>query len=1106
MSAHDTSWPPSIACRVPRHPRQIPRPRGVITRSPDTTTQCGCHTGKSSKGLGIRSCLDHHGGDLMVILESKIEKRAAAAKRCPAFTSINIEHVRQSLAEALLQIGKLEIFEEYTKHDITHIDGMFDILDFVITDKAVDAMTDADWLMLCLSVYLHDFGLVVTRTEFDKRAETDFPKFKYEVLHSTEDDYTDYRAALSGLSAESSEKFLYQEFVRQHHAARIRSWLSAKPDARIGNDPAVTLILQTLLTGIDPVFIEDLGIVCESHHADDLQDREKYPRDRPYGQRPGETCNLQFVAILLRTADLLHITRDRVPSIASMIIDPRNAKSQREWAKQRSVRSVRPAIATDADGIKRPELPSDTLEVHGRLEDADGYFGLNAYLRYAGEQLLQSANWVRESAAKDGSSYEFPWRHINTDHVEARGFVPKPFEFDLDHKKILELLTGHTLYNDTAVVVRELVQNSLDAVRLEVSREDTISPEVRIIWNEGARTLQVIDNGTGMTQADVEQHFLKVGSSKYETAAFKKANASFAAISRFGIGVLTAFMVADHVTVITSHNDESAARRITLRSVHGNYLVELLDKSDEADVPRFIAEHGTSIMLQFRASARTSFIEDALREWIVLPGCPVTLTLAPEGSPKEIGFSGVEDALSAQLLKSDMIRKDPDSGFKSRYGQPVEIRTASQDGVTVAYAVAWNRWLETWQFLSWTSERMRRTKLASLGICIQGIRVTTGSPGFRAGGIAAIASVTGIDAPRTNVARSDLERSGDLERTLEVIYRQMLRHVTGEINALVESRGYSSTRAGREAGYLVEPLVSGAVAASDEALSRAIDDVKAFVLEEGGVRRRVALAELASVDILATVDSTVITRLEEVMSSSIGGGNASLLALTRTLGIPDYLPESEVPLLCDIGGRSYYAKRYRAQWQPVRLQSKHDGRILVTQWSRRQLTQPVWVSGEELDEVSSEFVNQLYRYSEAELPDIDTSDVHICRRPDLVAFEPSEEILRLRGAIYLSPRSPLMQLIDDCTSSAARATVMYAICWMISNILRRSRSGIYQRATLAGQTEAEARDQYFEILSHAGLGEVVNLEAIRKAIKESAFDVADVERWGRRNLLGADFD
>ena len=197
-----------------------------------------------------------------------------------------------------------------------------------------------------------------------------------------------------------------------------------------------------------------------------------------------------------------------------------------------------------------------------------------------------------------GSQYDFPWKVIDDSNIEAQGFIRETFAFHLDQDRILELLTGHTLYNDTDVVIRELVQNSLDAVRLRAFRERQSQSSLRpgrviVGWDPQHRAVTVQDNGTGMTQAIIEKHLLRVGSSFYQDPEFRKENPEFSSISRFGIGVLSAFMVADAVEITTIHPDEEKARQLSLRSVHGRYLVRLFEK--DAPEVKDIGSSGTPL-------------------------------------------------------------------------------------------------------------------------------------------------------------------------------------------------------------------------------------------------------------------------------------------------------------------------------------------------------------------------------------------------------------------------------------------------------------------------------------------------------------------------------
>src|SRR6185437_10205846 len=136
-------------------------------------------------------------------------------------------------------------------------------------------------------------------------------------------------------------------------------------------------------------------------------------------------------------------------------------------AKQQAVTRVRPKIGTNKEGIADEKAPRDTIEVHAYFTSEAGFFGLTSYLTYAAGQLKQSSDWISNTNKGGLSKYEFPWRRIDDINVETKGFIRQSFEFTIDQAKILDLLTGHTLYNDIRVVIRELIQNSIDAIRLQ---------------------------------------------------------------------------------------------------------------------------------------------------------------------------------------------------------------------------------------------------------------------------------------------------------------------------------------------------------------------------------------------------------------------------------------------------------------------------------------------------------------------------------------------------------------------------------------------------------------------------------------------------------------
>ena len=523
----------------------------------------------------------------------------------------------------------------------------------------------------------------------------------------------------------------------------------------------------------------DLALVCESHHLNDLQDFGKYRLSQPYANSDDETANVLYAALLLRTADLLHMTKDRTPSILFKAIDPLDPTSQEEWAKQAAVQRVRPKLG-EVDGVPDESAPKDTVEVFARFKNEKGFFGLTAFLLYVEDQLRRSYEVAELAQKKEGSKYEFPWRYLDDSQLRTEGFLRETYQFTFDQAKVLDLLTGHTLYNDTSVVLRELAQNAIDAVRFQSHKEERQGqdgdPEVCIVWDSNERLLSVQDNGVGMTQETIEKHFLRVGASLYQDEEFKKEYPDFNPISRFGIGILSTFMIADEVEVFTCSPEEDEARQLSLRSVHGRYLVRALDKETDT-VAASLAPHGTLVRIRVRQSAELEDVLEIARRWIVVPRCKVTVSI-DGGQPSVVGFASPADALRDQMESAgitDFLDKPPARGDETPGTLITEV---SRNGVEIAYALRWSTIYGEWEFVRTRTVRQLPERL---GTCLEGIRVEDSTPGFDAKPIWAIANVSGPRAPRTNVARSGIEAGESRFGALTEIYSIYCDHVTSEL-------------------------------------------------------------------------------------------------------------------------------------------------------------------------------------------------------------------------------------------------------------------------------------------------------------------------------------
>ncbi|CAN3984517.1 wHTH domain-containing protein [Kitasatospora purpeofusca] len=172
--------------------------------------------------------------------------------------------------------------------------------------------------------------------------------------------------------------------------------------------------------------------------------------------------------------------------------------------------------------------------------------------------------------------------HATADQVHAaadeRGrpiYESTDLRFRLADDRIQELLMGEQLYGDQALAIRELYQNALDACRYRDARTTYLrrhDPQVpawsgridfhRGVDERGQTYLECRDNGIGMGERELREVFSYAGMRFAdlpefldEQAAWRAEGIEFHPNSRFGIGVLSYFMMADDISVTTCRLD-----------------------------------------------------------------------------------------------------------------------------------------------------------------------------------------------------------------------------------------------------------------------------------------------------------------------------------------------------------------------------------------------------------------------------------------------------------------------------------------------------------------------------------------------------------------------
>jgi hypothetical protein len=316
-------------------------------------------------------------------------------------------------------------------------------------------------------------------------------------------------------------------------------------------------------------------------------------------------------------------------------------------------------------------------------------------------------------------------------------------------------------------------------------------------------------------------------------------------------------MIADEVQILTVHPDEEFARRLTLPSVVKSYLIKKIPKGDP-DV-RAIGQHGTEVILQVRRSADLNDVEAVVRYWLVIPQCEVTCK-TDDSAPIGIGFAKAGDVLDHYFFmqeKEEALRKTN-----------VEVRTVSSPGIELAYMVSKSDFVDVWDFVKLSEDLENDTELdlnAPPGMCIEGVRVRSVPAGYEVQSDSpwVFANLIGGDAPKTNVARSDVEQTDELDRALLQIYSMLGKHIQSEFDRL-RAKKTGIVEAAWEADHMRTRGLEGSSLSSRQRFREAMSDLRVIALEDGSMCRAITQKELESVEKVWSVDSRLVQNLEGV--------------------------------------------------------------------------------------------------------------------------------------------------------------------------------------------------------------------------------------------------
>ena len=446
---------------------------------------------------------------------------------------------------------------EFTLHDGDHLFRVLHLMEKLIPKELLNNYSVPELIVLILSAFFHDIGMAPDEKEVlswkkiwdtnpeinneeEKKFYNEFNRFctarpdKMELIN---------KLIIKGKysEAEIQKSYVITEYIRQTHAERAKEIISKDWDNKIVfRDVNLTV---------------EFAQICYSHNEDALSllnlDQNLLCGNNIYACLP-------LLGVILRLADILDFDAKRTPALLFSHLNVKHPISIKEWNKHRAVEAW--------------EIKADIIQFNAKCKHPAIEASIHEFCNMIDHELSVCNNII--STIKNSSYVRdrdiiitFPFK-LNREKIQTQKnvhnkplYIYRNTQFNLSKKQVIELLMGTKLYGNPEVALRELLQNSIDACLLRQAQEkewkNLYSPEISVKYykEENNIILEVEDNGTGMDQYIIDKYYSKIGSSFYKSTDFynlkSESNADFSPTSRFGIGILSCFMVADTVIVDT---------------------------------------------------------------------------------------------------------------------------------------------------------------------------------------------------------------------------------------------------------------------------------------------------------------------------------------------------------------------------------------------------------------------------------------------------------------------------------------------------------------------------------------------------------------------------
>jgi hypothetical protein len=523
-------------------------------------------------------------------------------------------------------------FPHYSEHDFSHSNKLIQNIERLLGHDRIERLGATDTFLILMAALTHDIGMCFSydtlKKEWEKPEMEDRLK-KYakesdpQIKHAStlllnyrcrQDDRD--KGFAWALELRNAVTLITAQMMRGGHAKRSKEYIE--------DDEGWFAMLANhfYINGFSKRYKKLLADVAQLHGEGFDEVMKLHAEEDGVGN---DTVHPRFIACMIRLGDLLDMDSDRFNAFSLATIEEMPESSKAHYDKHLS--------------LEHQKISPNGIEFTMNCKtDASYRVACDLEKMLKEEVEKQHLHW--SSIAPDDLGGNPPVIHQNSLKILFNGKETRPelrnLRFDISGQRTFEMLKGGAIYqNPGRVFIREIVQNALDATKLQIWKNidnhmpfklnnpdrkiETVDDikfssdipawvyekypiRLNVAYEEEKQVVRVVceDWGTGISEESLIRMTSQVGASrkadKNYNETIKQMPYFLQPTAAFGLGLQTVFYVTDEFTVETHYPGEHTRKIVFRSSVEGSYCSEIENIIFERKGKP--VEHGTTVTIE----------------------------------------------------------------------------------------------------------------------------------------------------------------------------------------------------------------------------------------------------------------------------------------------------------------------------------------------------------------------------------------------------------------------------------------------------------------------------------------------------------------------------